>query len=171
MTSLFVSPHRRTKASIATRILIHLVLALFLLNLTFLTNNYVAKLKSSVGCKIMAALMHYFMLATFTWFAVQAFHICQQLYMGGKTVIRHYMIKVCITSWGESASLFFAFLYQSTEATFASHWFIFCLHFQYYRASLGSSCSALGNMVNKPSLPVTPQKAFPCESVDNRIAH
>ncbi|XP_049445325.1 adhesion G-protein coupled receptor G2-like isoform X2 [Epinephelus fuscoguttatus] len=90
---------RRTKASIATRILIHLVLALFLLNLTFLTNNYVAQLKSSVGCKIMAALMHYFMLATFTWFAVQAFHICQQLYMGGKTVIRHYMIKVCITSW------------------------------------------------------------------------
>ncbi|XP_078030040.1 adhesion G protein-coupled receptor G3-like isoform X3 [Epinephelus lanceolatus] len=90
---------RRTKASIATRILIHLVSALFLLNLTFLTNNYVAQLKSSVGCKIMAALMHYFMLATFTWFAVQAFHICQQLYMGGKTIIRHYMIKVCITSW------------------------------------------------------------------------
>lgn len=49
----------------------------------------------------MAALMHYFMLATFTLFAVQAFHICLQLYTGGKINIRHYMLKVSITSWGK----------------------------------------------------------------------
>ncbi|XP_041815331.1 adhesion G-protein coupled receptor G5-like [Chelmon rostratus] len=90
---------RRTKASKATRILIHLVSAMFLLNFTFLINNFVAKLKSSVGCKIMAALMHYFMLATFTWFAVQAFHLCLQLYTGGNIAIRHYVLKVSITSW------------------------------------------------------------------------
>ncbi|XP_037606901.1 adhesion G-protein coupled receptor G6-like [Sebastes umbrosus] len=91
---------RRKKASIATLILINLVSAMFLLNLTFLINNFVAEMTSSVGCKIMAALMHYFMLATFTWFAVQAFHLCLQLYVGGKIVIRHYILKVSITSWG-----------------------------------------------------------------------
>ncbi|XP_051264813.1 adhesion G-protein coupled receptor G2 isoform X2 [Dicentrarchus labrax] len=90
---------RKTKASKATRILINLVLAMFLLNFSFLVNNPVAKLKSSVGCKIMAALMHYFMLATFTWFAAQAFHLCLQLYMGGKIGIRRYILKVSITSW------------------------------------------------------------------------
>ncbi|XP_068564316.1 adhesion G-protein coupled receptor G5-like [Cebidichthys violaceus] len=90
---------RKTKASIATKILINLVSAMFLLNLTFLINNFVAKMNSSVGCKILAALMHYFMLATFTWFAAQALHLGLQLYMGGKIVIRHYILKVSIASW------------------------------------------------------------------------
>lgn len=103
--NLFISPHRRAKASKSTRILIQLVTAMFLLNLSFLVNNYVAKIKHTVGCKIMAAVMHYFMLATFTWFAVQAFHLCLQLYMEGKIVIRRYILKVCIISWGEYTSI------------------------------------------------------------------
>ncbi|KAA8583000.1 hypothetical protein FQN60_015546 [Etheostoma spectabile] len=90
---------RKTKASNTTTILIHLVSAMSLLNFAFLINSYVANLKSSVICKIMAALMHYFMLATFTWFAVQAFHLCLQLYAGGQIVIRHYILKVSIVSW------------------------------------------------------------------------
>ncbi|KAK1889209.1 Adhesion G-protein coupled receptor G2 [Dissostichus eleginoides] len=47
----------------------------------------------------MAAVMHYSMLATFTWFAVQAFHLCLQLHVGGKVVIPHYILKVSIISW------------------------------------------------------------------------
>ncbi|XP_071323975.1 adhesion G-protein coupled receptor G5-like [Trachinotus anak] len=90
---------RRTKATDTTLLLIHLVFAMFLLNFTFLINNFVAKMKSAVGCTIMAALMHYFMLATFTWFGVQGFHLCLQLYTGGKIEIHHYILKVSITSW------------------------------------------------------------------------
>nr|XP_019953342.1 PREDICTED: adhesion G-protein coupled receptor G2-like [Paralichthys olivaceus] len=90
---------RRTKATDTTKILIHLVVAMFLLNFTFLINNTVAGLKNSMGCKIMAAVMHYFMLATFTWFAVQAFHLCLQVYKGGNIVIHRYMLKVCILAW------------------------------------------------------------------------
>lgn len=86
--------------------LINLVVAMFLLNFTFLINNFVASLKNSVGCKIMAAVMHYFMLATFTWFSVQAFHLCLQLYMMGKVVINRYLLKVCIISWGECRYLY-----------------------------------------------------------------
>ncbi|XP_018538041.1 adhesion G-protein coupled receptor G2 isoform X1 [Lates calcarifer] len=96
---------RKTKATKSTRILIHLVSAMLLLNFTFLINNFVAKLKSSVGCKIMAALMHYFMLATFTWFAAQAFHICLQLYTGGQIAIHRYILKVSIVSWCEFMSI------------------------------------------------------------------
>uniref|UniRef100_A0A3B4TSN2 G-protein coupled receptors family 2 profile 2 domain-containing protein n=1 Tax=Seriola dumerili TaxID=41447 RepID=A0A3B4TSN2_SERDU len=90
---------RKTKATKATIILIHLVLAMFFLNFTFLINNFVAKVRNTVGCKIMAALMHYFMLATFTWFAAQAFHICLQLYRGGKIDIHRYILKVSLTCW------------------------------------------------------------------------
>ncbi|KAM3602476.1 uncharacterized protein V6R79_004911 [Siganus canaliculatus] len=90
---------RKTKASKTTRLLIHLVSAMLLLNLTFLINNFVANLRNSMGCCIMAAVMHYFMLATFTWFAAQAFHLCKQLQVAGKIVISRYVLKVSVTCW------------------------------------------------------------------------
>lgn len=137
MTSLFISPNRKTKASNATRILIHLVSAMCLLNFTFLINNFVANMKNSVGCKIMAALMHYFMLATFTWFAVQAFHLCLQIYTGGQIVIRRYILKVSIVSWGEYSTRHYFLLFDlNVDMTFES----LCLvgqfsffHSQYYQ--------------------------------------
>lgn len=90
---------RKAKANKSTQILIQLVVAMFLLNLTFLTNNSVAQLKSPVGCKIMAAVMHYSMLATFTWFAVEALHLCLQLYMAGKVTVHRYILKVSVITW------------------------------------------------------------------------
>lgn len=94
MLWLFESPHRKTRASKSTMLLIHLVLAKLLLDLTFLINNYVARLKSFVGCKIMAALMHCLacLLTTFTWFAVLVFSLCYQLRIGSRVVIRHYIL-------------------------------------------------------------------------------
>eukprot|EP00064_Thunnus_orientalis_P021723 superscaffoldBa00006790_g21891 len=96
---LLVLEAEKTKTSKTTWLLIHLVSAMFLLNLTFLINSFVAKMKNSVGCKIMAAFMHYSLLATFTWFAVQAFHLCLQLYTGGNISIHRYILKVSVTSW------------------------------------------------------------------------
>ncbi|XP_036003580.1 adhesion G-protein coupled receptor G2 isoform X2 [Fundulus heteroclitus] len=90
---------RKTKASTATQILIHLIGALFLLNLTFLVNHFVADLKSPVGCEIMAAVMHFSMLATFSWFAAQGFHLCLQLYSGGNIAITRYVLKVAVFTW------------------------------------------------------------------------
>lgn len=91
---------RRTKAVDSITLLIHLVLAIFFLDLTFLVNHHVESLDNSVGCKIMAAAMHYSLLATFMWFATQAFHLCLLLTVGGKVNIRRYVLKVSICSWG-----------------------------------------------------------------------
>ncbi|XP_017267320.1 adhesion G-protein coupled receptor G2 [Kryptolebias marmoratus] len=90
---------RKRKPSQTTVILIHLVLALFLLNFAFLINNQVAKMKSFVGCQVMAVFMHYFLLATFSWFAAQAFHICLHLYKGGQVGMRRYILTVSATAW------------------------------------------------------------------------
>lgn len=57
----------------------------------------------------MAAVVHYFLLATFMWFAMQAFHLCLQLAVGGKVDISHYVLRVSICSWGEHTSLFSTF--------------------------------------------------------------
>jgi len=102
-----MSPHRKTKATETTNIFICLVLSILLMNFAFLINNFVAEMKNLLGCKIMAAVMHCFMLATFTWFAAQGFHICLQMYKGGQVVIKRYILKVSVTSWSKYMPVFY----------------------------------------------------------------
>uniref|UniRef100_A0A3B3YCL0 Uncharacterized protein n=1 Tax=Poecilia mexicana TaxID=48701 RepID=A0A3B3YCL0_9TELE len=59
----------------SVKILMNLFVALFFLNLCFLVNESIAKLKVSAACVAMAAALHYSMLATFTWFFMQALHL------------------------------------------------------------------------------------------------
>nr|XP_055042897.1 adhesion G-protein coupled receptor G2 [Misgurnus anguillicaudatus] len=89
---------RKAKASDSVHVLINLFVALFLLNLAFLSNEYVAGMKNTIGCRIMAGFMHYCMLASFTWFAVEAFHLCLQ--MAKHTVrIQDYILKISVVGW------------------------------------------------------------------------
>ncbi|KAM9354924.1 serine/threonine-protein kinase Nek2-like [Pholidichthys leucotaenia] len=108
----------KTKASKGTKLIIHLVSAMFLLNLTFLTSNYVAKMQNLVGYKIMAARMHYFMLVTFTLFAAQAFHLCIQLCWITDSDV-HYIVNI-----GYYSVIFlftFTYLYHHNALALLSH--------------------------------------------------
>uniref|UniRef100_A0A3Q2ZCH6 Uncharacterized protein n=1 Tax=Kryptolebias marmoratus TaxID=37003 RepID=A0A3Q2ZCH6_KRYMA len=66
---------RKNKSSDAAKILINLFIAMFFLNLCFLINKTIADLKNSAACVAIAAFLHYSMLATFTWFTMQALHL------------------------------------------------------------------------------------------------
>ncbi|XP_076155857.1 adhesion G protein-coupled receptor G3-like isoform X1 [Alosa pseudoharengus] len=91
---------RKAKSSQAIQILMNLFTALLLLNLTFLTNESVANMGSNIGCIIIATLMHYSMLSTFTWFAMQALHLYLRLVkMSNTKDIKNYMLKMCIPAW------------------------------------------------------------------------
>ncbi|XP_049334265.1 adhesion G-protein coupled receptor G2 [Astyanax mexicanus] len=93
---------RRARKSEAAQILINLLVALVLLDLTFLTNEYVANTGNIIGCKLMAGFMHYCLLCTFTWFGLEALHLCLQLatISNPKT---HYLLKVQIAGWAPPA--------------------------------------------------------------------
>ncbi|XP_036006831.1 adhesion G-protein coupled receptor G4 [Fundulus heteroclitus] len=67
---------RKTKASQAVNVLMNLFIALFILNLCFLINESIANLKIFAACVAIAVALHYSMLATFTWFFMQALHLC-----------------------------------------------------------------------------------------------
>ncbi|KAG5266197.1 hypothetical protein AALO_G00250850 [Alosa alosa] len=91
---------RKAKSSQAIQILMNLFTALLLLNLTFLTNESVANMGSNIGCIIIATLMHYSMLSTFTWFAMQALHLYLRLVkMSNTKDIKNYMLKMCMPAW------------------------------------------------------------------------
>ncbi|MEQ2264282.1 hypothetical protein XENORESO_018011 [Xenotaenia resolanae] len=89
---------RKNKASQAVKMLMNLFIALFVLNFCFLINESIADLKVMAACVAIAAVLHYSMLATFTWFFMQALHLYFNLYKI-PTDMKHYMWKICITGW------------------------------------------------------------------------
>ncbi|KAL3969056.1 biotinidase [Sarotherodon galilaeus] len=100
---------RKGKASEATKILMNLFVAMLILNLSFLTNESISNLGIKGACVAIAAVLHYGMLATFTWFFMQALH----LYLSLRricTEVKHYMLKICVTGWGIPAVVVIALL-------------------------------------------------------------
>ncbi|KAK7151172.1 hypothetical protein R3I93_012187 [Phoxinus phoxinus] len=93
---------RKAKATNSAHVLMNLFLALFLLNLAFLSNEYVARAKSPTACKVMAGFMHYSLLASFSWFAVEALHLCLQMSKHA-IVIKHYILKISVVGWAPPA--------------------------------------------------------------------
>uniref|UniRef100_A0A3B4CUL2 Uncharacterized protein n=1 Tax=Pygocentrus nattereri TaxID=42514 RepID=A0A3B4CUL2_PYGNA len=64
----------RSKSRLGTTILMNLFVALCLLNITFLSNQQVTNTNNNAACIIIAAVMHFSMLATFSWFFIQGLH-------------------------------------------------------------------------------------------------
>ncbi|CAM4642179.1 unnamed protein product [Leuciscus chuanchicus] len=89
---------RKAESNQATKILTNMFVALFLLNLSFLSNESVANTGNKVACVFIALLMHYSMLTTFTWFFIQALHMYLWLIRQNIT-ITNYMRKITVFGW------------------------------------------------------------------------
>ncbi|XP_048852726.1 adhesion G-protein coupled receptor G2-like isoform X2 [Brienomyrus brachyistius] len=90
---------RKAKSNSASKILINLFVAMFLLDLTFLSNEWITSLGNPIGCKIMGAVMHYSLLSTFNCFAIEALHLCLHLVGALKLDTSHYVLRMCIVGW------------------------------------------------------------------------
>ncbi|XP_039601464.1 adhesion G-protein coupled receptor G2 isoform X2 [Polypterus senegalus] len=83
------------------KILIQLCLALLGLNLVFLIDSWIAIYKDVPGlCIAVAVFLHYFLLASFTWMGLEAFHMYLALVKVFNTYVQRYMLKFCIVGWG-----------------------------------------------------------------------
>ncbi|XP_028843009.1 adhesion G-protein coupled receptor G2-like isoform X2 [Denticeps clupeoides] len=89
---------RKAKANPSTKILMNLFVAQFLLNLAFLSNEWMTNTNSPVACVFIAVFLHYSLLATFAWFFLQALHIYLQFW-GTDIHTKQYMLKICIPAW------------------------------------------------------------------------
>ncbi|XP_059507250.1 adhesion G-protein coupled receptor G4 isoform X2 [Stegostoma tigrinum] len=83
-----------------SKILMNLCMSLFMLNIFFLTNSWMASFKSPGLCITVAALMHYFLLSSFSWMCIEAVHMYFALVKVFNIYIRHYMLKFCLIGWG-----------------------------------------------------------------------
>ncbi|XP_063150408.1 adhesion G-protein coupled receptor G6 [Candoia aspera] len=98
-----------------SKILMNLSTALLCLNLVFLLDGWIASFDIEGLCIAIAALLHYFLLATFTWMALEAVHMYIALVKVFNTYIRRYILKFCVIGWGLPALVVIVIL-ASTHA-------------------------------------------------------
>ncbi|KAL1257366.1 hypothetical protein QQF64_010610 [Cirrhinus molitorella] len=89
---------RKAKSNQATKILMNMFVALCLLNASFLSNESVANTQDNGACVFIALVLHYSMLASFTWFFIQALHMYLWLIRQNIT-ITNYMRKITVLGW------------------------------------------------------------------------
>ncbi|CAN8196759.1 unnamed protein product [Coccothraustes coccothraustes] len=83
-----------------SKILIQLCAALLLLNLVFLLDSWIALYDTRGLCIAVAVFLHYFLLVSFTWMGLEAFHMYLALVKVFNTYVRKYILKFCAVGWG-----------------------------------------------------------------------
>nr|XP_034348020.1 adhesion G-protein coupled receptor G6 isoform X1 [Arvicanthis niloticus] len=83
-----------------SKILMNLSSALLFLNLIFLLDGWITSFGVAGLCTAVAALLHFFLLATFTWMGLEAIHMYTALVKVFNTYIHRYILKFCIIGWG-----------------------------------------------------------------------
>ncbi|NXR56390.1 AGRG2 protein, partial [Hippolais icterina] len=86
-----------------SKILIQLCAALLLLNLVFLLDSWIALYDTRGLCIAVAVFLHYFLLVSFTWMGLEAFHMYLALVKVFNTYVRKYILKFCVVGWGVPA--------------------------------------------------------------------
>ncbi|XP_037118984.1 adhesion G-protein coupled receptor G6-like [Syngnathus acus] len=83
-----------------SKILINLSAALLGLTLLFLLDSWLSSFSDYSLCIITAAALHYFLLASFTWMALEAVHMYFALVKVFNTYVPAYILKFCAVGWG-----------------------------------------------------------------------
>ncbi|KAM9835495.1 adhesion G-protein coupled receptor G2 isoform 2-T2 [Syngnathus typhle] len=83
-----------------SKILINLSAALLGLTLLFLLDSWLSSFSDYSLCIVTAAALHYFLLASFTWMALEAVHMYFALVKVFNTYVPAYILKFCAVGWG-----------------------------------------------------------------------
>ncbi|TRY95086.1 hypothetical protein DNTS_004180 [Danionella cerebrum] len=73
--------------------------SLFILNVSFMFAEWAATLTMKDVCVLVAVIIHYSLLSSFTWMAIEAFHLYLLLIRVFNIYIKHYTVKLSIVGW------------------------------------------------------------------------
>ncbi|KAG5850356.1 uncharacterized protein adgrg2a isoform X2 [Anguilla anguilla] len=101
ITVLTYLAFEKLRRDIPSKILIQLCTALLLLNLTFLLDSWLALYSDAMGlCISTAFFLHYFLLVSFTWMGLEAFHMYLAIVKVFNSYMSRYMLKFSLFGWG-----------------------------------------------------------------------
>ncbi|XP_060084150.1 adhesion G-protein coupled receptor G6-like [Ylistrum balloti] len=100
LTLITYCAFRKLRTSNPSKILINLCIALISVNIIFILGQQKYTLDNSIACKVVAILLHYFLLSAMTWMAVEAFYMYLALVKIFNTYIRRFLLKCCLVGWG-----------------------------------------------------------------------
>ncbi|XP_067947583.1 adhesion G-protein coupled receptor G4-like [Watersipora subatra] len=103
--------HRKLRKDNPSKILLNLCSALGLLNLLFLS---LTQFGDSIPCAVTGALLHYALLASFAWMAIEAFYMYIALVLVF-SYIKRFILKVMLVGWGVPLIIVVVTLAQSRE--------------------------------------------------------
>ncbi|XP_029652540.1 adhesion G protein-coupled receptor L2-like [Octopus sinensis] len=83
-----------------SKILVSLCVSLAITNLIFIAGMQAHAVKSIVICKLVAALLHYFLLVSFMWMAIEAVHLLLNIVVCFKTFEASFIMRASILAWG-----------------------------------------------------------------------
>ncbi|XP_014911614.1 G-protein coupled receptor 56-like [Poecilia latipinna] len=96
---LFITT-RKLRGDDSKKIHISLAASLILLNVHFLPSQAAASSSSTELCLYVALLLHYSLLASFTWMALEGFHLYLVLVKVFNIYVRRYLLKLSVVGWG-----------------------------------------------------------------------
>ncbi|XP_061590656.1 adhesion G-protein coupled receptor G2-like [Cololabis saira] len=99
---LFIT-NKNARADDAKKIHVSLAVALILLNVHFLPSQAVAEMSLPGLCLYVAVGLHYSLLATFSWMALEAFHLYLLLIKVFNIYVSRYLLKLSVIGWGVPA--------------------------------------------------------------------
>ncbi|XP_033740678.1 adhesion G-protein coupled receptor G6-like isoform X2 [Pecten maximus] len=100
LTLITYCAFKKLRTSNPSKILINLCIALIAVNAIFIVGQQQYTLDNAIGCKVVAVLLHYFLLSAMTWMAVEAFYMYLALVKIFNTYIRRFLLKCCLVGWG-----------------------------------------------------------------------
>ncbi|XP_077570056.1 adhesion G-protein coupled receptor G2 [Stigmatopora nigra] len=114
ITLLLFAARRQIREDVSMKVHAHLAVALILLNAHFLASHKVATTGTDRVCLYVALALHYSLLATFSWMALESFHLYLLLVRVFNIYIPRYMLKLGLLGWSMPAVVVLvAFLLQS----------------------------------------------------------
>ncbi|XP_058252494.1 adhesion G-protein coupled receptor G4 [Hemibagrus wyckioides] len=100
ITVLTYMAFEKLRRDYPSKILINLSGALLGLNMLFLINSWLASFNSYGLCIAVAAILHYFFLATFTWMGLEAINMYLAFVKVFNVYVPSYILKFCALGWG-----------------------------------------------------------------------
>ncbi|TSS60357.1 Adhesion G-protein coupled receptor G4 [Bagarius yarrelli] len=100
ITLLTYTAFEKLRRDYPSKILINLSGALMGLNMFFLLNSWLASFNNEGFCIAVAAILHYFFLASFTWMGLEAINMYLAFVKVFNVYVPSYILKFCAFGWG-----------------------------------------------------------------------